>query len=393
MIKKKKVALWTLGGILLISLFTLAYVVHIQKDMSDFGVCYKNGQRIIRGETLYRVSDGHLQFKYAPVSALIYAPLALLPYESAKIIWYVLELCLLFAVFWISYKLLPSRLKGPWFILGLSFLVLLKFIGREIELGQVNILIIFVLTMMLATVVKKKDMTAGVLWGISLFVKPYALVFLPYFILKKRFKFIVTGLVILIAGLALPVLTFGFKGNLLVLKEWAFTLSKSTPGQIAAGDTASLYAFLWKILPGHPAFWTRILWLVIGLAVAVVFLWMIGEGRKRALKMPEILEAAFLMILIPLFSPLGWNYNYLYSVLAVVLVLNCWPKFPRLGKYVLAVDLILIGATLQEVLGKTLFRFYTYNSLIVINFLIVLAALAYIRAAEVNSRYFKPKAI
>jgi hypothetical protein len=182
--------------------------------------------------------------------------------------------------------------------------------------------------------------------------------------------------------LALPVLAFGFKGNLLVLKEWAFTLSRSTPGQIAAGDTASLYAFLWKILPGHPDFWTMFLWLVIGSAVGVVFLWMMGEGRKRALMMPEILEAAFLMILIPFFSPLGWNYNYLYSVLAVVLILNFWPKFTRLGKYVLAVDLILIGATLQEVLGKTLFRFYTYNSLVVINFLIVLAVLAYMRAKK-----------
>ena len=382
MVTKNKIALWTLGGILLISLFTLAYLVHIQKDMSDFGVCYKNGQRIIRGETLYRVSDGHLQFKYAPVSALIYAPLALLPYETAKVIWYVLELCLLFALFWVSYKLLPSRLKGPWFILGLSFLALLKFIGREIELGQVNILIIFVLIMMLRTVVKKKDVPAGILWGISLFVKPYALIFLPYFILKKRFKLIATGLIVLIVGLALPVLPFGFKGNLLVLKEWAFTLSRSTPGQIAAGDTASLYAFLWKILPGHPDFWTMFLWLVIGSAVGVVFLWMMGEGRKRDLNMPEILEAAFLMILIPFFSPLGWNYNYLYSVLAVVLILNYWPKFPHVWKYVLAVDLILIGATLQEVLGKTLFRFYTYNSLIVINFLIVLAALAYIRAKE-----------
>ena len=382
MIKKQKVALWTLGGILLISLFTLAYLVHIQKDMSDFGVCYKNGQRIIRGETLYRLSDGHLQFKYAPVSALIYAPLALLPYETAKVIWYILEICLLFAVFWVSYKLLPSRLKGPWFVLGLSFLALLKFIGREIELGQVNILIIFVLIMMLRTVVKKKDVPAGILWGISLFVKPYALIFLPYFILKKRFKLIATGLIVLIVGLALPVLTFGFKGNLLVLKEWAFTLSRSTPGQIAAGDTASLYAFLWKILPGHPDFWTMFLWLVIGSAVGVVFLWMMGEGRKRDLNMPEILEAAFLMILIPFFSPLGWNYNYIYSVLAVVLILNYWPRFPLAWKYVLAVDLILIGATLQEVLGKTLFRFYTYNSLIVINFLIVLAALAYIRAKK-----------
>lgn len=382
MTEKKKAALRALGGIVLVALLTVAYVVHIRKDMSDFGVCYKNGQRIIRGETLYRLSDGHLQFKYAPVSALIYAPLALLPYEAAKVIWYVLELCLLSAVFWISYKLLPLRLKGPWFVLGFSFLALLKFIGREIELGQVNILIIFVLIMMLKTAVKRKDVRAGVLWGISLFLKPYALIFLPYFILKKRLRFVVTGVVVLIVGLTLPVLAFGFKGNLLVLKEWAFTLSRSTPGQVAAGDTASLYAFLWKVLPGHPDFWTMFLWLVIGSAAGVVFLWMMGEGRKRDLNMPEILEAGFLMILIPFFSPLGWNYNYLYSVLAVVLILNYWPKFPRAWKYILAVDLILIGATIQEVLGRALFRFYTYNSLVVINFLIVLSGLAYIRAKK-----------
>ena len=376
----KNKTLWiALGAVLLTAAFYGIYLGWIKHDMSDFGVCYKNGRRILDGETLYRISDGHLQFKYAPISALFYASLALLPWEVAKIIWYYLELILLFSVLWISYKLLPSPRRGPVLVLLPATLVLLKFIGRELELGQVNILILFILILMIAEVIRRKDATAGVLWGISLFFKPYALVFLPYFILKKRFKIVLAGGAVVLAGLLLPALNFGFQGNWIVLREWVSTLSHSTPELMAAGDTSSLYAFLWKVLPGHPDLWIKILWLVAGLAVGLLFLGMMRQGKKLALEVPEVLETSFLMILIPLFSPLGWFYNYLYSVLAIVLLIQALPKFPPLWKYALIADLIIIGATLREVLGKDLFHFYTRKSLVVVNYLIVLAALAYAR--------------
>jgi hypothetical protein len=374
----KKKTLWiVLGGILLAAAFYGIYLGWIRQDMSDFGVCYKNGRRILDGETLYRVSDGHLQFKYAPISALFYAPLALLPWEAAKIVWYYLELILLFAVFWISFKLLPSPPKRPALVLVLALLVLLKFIGREMELGQVNILILFLLTLMIAAFIQRKDAAAAVLWGISLFFKPYALVFLPYFLLKKRFKIVLAGAAVVLAGLVLPALNFGGQGNWMVLREWISTLSRSTPDLMAAGDTSSLYAFLWKVLPGHPDLPIKIVWLVTGLAVGLLFLGLMKQGKTRALKTPEVLETAFLMILIPLFSPLGWFYNYLYSVLAIILLIQALPKFPPFWKYTLIADLIMIGATLREVLGKDLFHFYTRRSLVVVNYLIVLAALAY----------------
>lgn len=379
MFNKNKTLWIVLGGILLAAAFYGIYLGWIKHDMSDFGVCYKNGRRILDGETLYRVSDGHLQFKYAPISALFYAPLALLPWEVAKIVWYYLELILLFAVFWISYKLLPVRPRGPTLVLLSALLVLLKFIGREMELGQVNILIIFLLTLMIAALKQKKDGAAAVLWGISLFFKPYALVFLPYFILKKRFKIVLAGAAVVLAGLLLPALNFGFQGNGMVLGEWISTLSRSTSNLIAAGDTSSLYAFLWKVLPGHPDLWIKILWLVVGLSVGLLFLGVMGEGKKRALKTPEVLETAFLMILIPLLSPLGWYYNYLYSVLAVVLLIQVLSTFPPFWKYFIAADLIMIGASLREILGKDLFHSYTRHSLVVVNYLIVLVALTFAR--------------
>jgi len=49
------------------------------RSMADFTVNYKAGDRILHGETLYRVQDEHYQFKYSPYCALIYLPLALLP--------------------------------------------------------------------------------------------------------------------------------------------------------------------------------------------------------------------------------------------------------------------------------------------------------------------------
>ena len=379
----RKRAIWIGAALLLAAAFYVVYLGFVKRDMSDFGVCYRNGERILAGETLYRVSDGHLQYKYAPVSALFYSGLALLPYPAAKIVWYYLELILLFGGFWIGYRILPQRKKGPWFAVGLGIAALAKLIGREIELGQVNILIIFLLMAMIAAFLQKKDGWAGAAWAASLVFKPYALVFLPYFILKKRWKLVGWGAGVLAAGLALPILTFGVRGNFIVLQEWFTTLSKSTPGLMAVGDNASLYALVWKLLPGDQPGAAKIIWLMFGLAAAVAFLWMMRAGRKSSIPAFEVLEASFLMVLIPFLSPLGWFYNYLYALPAVLLVLGRWPDIPRVWKYVLAADLIIIGATLREVLGVVLFRFYTHNSLIALNFLMLLAGLAALRARRI----------
>lgn len=360
--------------------FLLIYQHFVKKDMSDFGVCYQGGQRILRGETLYRVSDGHLQYKYSPASAVFFSLFALLPYEAAKFIWYFLELTLLFFSLVLSYDVLPSKHKKKGFIVILTFLVMAKFLGREIELGQVNIFIFFLLIMMVKAAVEKNDMKSGLFWGFSLLFKPYALVFLPYFVLKKRFRLMASGLGTAFFGFIVPVIFYGFSGSLDILKEWYSTLSKSTPSLIDHYDNASIHAFFLKNLPAEQRDVAIICIAGAALFIGAAFLWMMFQGNKRNLKEPEILEFSFLLILIPLFSPLAWYYNYLYSILTIVLLLNLIGKFPPVLKYVLIIDLLAIGASLREVLGKQGFRFYTQHSLVVLSYLIVLCYLFYSRA-------------
>jgi hypothetical protein len=368
--------------VLLLVFFLLVYVFWIRKDMSDFGVCYQGGKRILEGETLYRVSDGHLQYKYSPPSAVFFSLLALLTYETAKFIWYLSELVFLYLSLILSYKILPSRLKKKGTIIVFSLLILAKFHAREIELGQVNIHIILVLTLMLLAVLNHKDILAGLWWGLSLFFKPYALVFLPYFLLKRRFRLVAAGIVVVILGLFSPMVFYGFKGNIIVLREWLASLSRSTSPLLGTFDNASLHSFFLNILPDQKADFALVFIICVSCLIGLSFLGMMFLGKKRGLKKPEALEFAFLFILIPLLSPLGWYYNYLYSILAIILLLNYMEKFPAYLKYGLIINFIIIGASLKEILGKVAFDFYTQNSLLVINYLIVLFYLFYMRVRK-----------
>ncbi len=370
--------------ILAFLVFLGIYLIHIQKDMSDFGVCYRGGQRILRGEMLYRVSDGHLQYKYSPASALFFSVLTFLPYEVAKLIWYFSQVFILFLVLSMSYDLLPSKQKKKAAVLLLSFLVLLKFVAREIELGQVNIFIIFLLLLMVKSLLEREEVRGGVLWGFSLYFKPYALVFLPYFLLKKRIKLVTSGMGMLILGFILPAIFYGFKQNLQVIKEWPKTLSLSTPSLISQYDNASLHSFFLKNIPAGQRETALVFSIFMALVIGFFLLWMMLLGRRKGLKEPEALESSYLFILIPLFSPLAWYYNYLYSVLAVVLLISLVNKFSPALKSILIANLVAIGASLVEVMGHKAFRFYTQHSLVVVSYLLILAYLFYSRVKSLR---------
>jgi hypothetical protein len=118
------------------------------------------------------------------------------------------------------------------------------------------------------------------------------------------------------------------------------------------------------------------------LVIGSVFLWLMRAGQRRSLTQPETLEASFLLLLIPLFSPLGWYYNYLYAFLAVMLILDKIDRFPGWLKVAAVINLIVIGGTLREILGQALFTFYTGHSLVVLNFLFALICLSYLRLKQ-----------
>lgn len=59
-------------------------------------------------------------------------------------------------------------------------------------------------------------------------------------------------------------------------------------------------------------------------------------------------------------------------------------RLPRGHRLFLILNLVMIGGTLREIIGENLFSFYTRHSLVVINFLVVLAFLLFARLKKLS---------
>jgi len=348
-------------------------------SMVDFEVNYMAGQRLLWGETLYRTADGHFQFKYPPFAAALYLPLALLPLAVAKGIWFLLSLGAAAFIFVTAYRLfsppLAVRIAAP--------LLLARYFLRELELGQINALITAGLLLMVRILVKREpesargadEWKAGALWGLACALKPYALIFLPYFGLKKQFRTLAAGGVTLAAAFFLPAAYFGWRGNLTVHQEWIQSLRGSTPPLMASQDNVSLMGFFAK-WTGQAGLSTLLYGLSLGaLAVCVLLLIVRGTGLRHAGR----LEACLLLLLIPLVSPLGWDYTFLAAAPALVLVLSRWREYLPAARWLLAIDLGVISLSLFDILGRRLYAKFMSLSIITLCFVLLLFFLGRLR--------------
>ena len=354
-----------------------AYASRVRGGMVDFAVNYRAGQRLEAGETLYQRADGHYMFKYLPASALIYLPFSHLPIEFAKATWFALSLLLLAASFALILQLVPLPHRP--YLLLVSVLVLAKYFLHELRLGQINILVTTLMLLATSALSRRaepgSDAAAGALVGIATALKPYAALFFPYFLLTRNWTAAAAGVAVLAIALWVPAVFYGSDGNVQVLREWAVTLSQSTPGQLTNNDNVSVFGFFakWLATPTGALLASAMVLAILALLMLAVIL---RHGKARN---PATLECAMLLTLVPLVSPLGWDYTFLMSLLAVALLINAFDTFPKPVRVILTVNFAVIALAVFDVMGRRAYSAYMQWSVTTVNFLIVVVALAYLR--------------
>ena len=354
----------------------VAYRARLRSGMADFDVYYRAGQRVWAGEPLYQAGDGHFVFKYLPASAIVFIPIGRLPLEAAKLTWLAISLAALACCFALVRRLVPVPHRR--YLLLMTGLVLAKYLLHELRLGQINIVVMAVMllaTRFLTRGGARQDASAGVLAGVATLLKPYAAVFFPYFLLRRNWVAAAASAATILAALALPAIFYGVDGNLRQLHDWMATLTQSTPGLLTNADNVSVPAFFAKWLGnGTPALVASACVVAVLGAVMVAVAWgRTADGRRR------VLECGMLLTLIPLVSPMGWDYTFLMSMLAVALIVNAFDTFPHGARLVLAVNFAIIALAVFDVLGRRAYATFMEWSITTVNFVLVVAALAYLR--------------
>jgi len=346
---RHRMPVWPLVAILVA---TTAYVLAARKrDLWDFEVFRTAGVRVIAAEPLYRPDDGHYQFKYWPAFALAMTPFALLSEEAGKPIWYAMSVALLAVFIRRSIRALPDRQRSTQLLTWCALLLTGKFIVKELANGQVNILTGVLLITALMAIQAKRPRTSGLLIGVAILLKPYALILLPWLGATRRWPAFASSLAVVAAGLVAPALIYGWAGNLQLLADWYRTVSETTAPNLLTAENISL-ATMWAKWVGVGS--TASL-LALGTTLAIGALVATLLAVRQHVADPDYLEVAILLLVVPLLSPQGWDYVLLLGTPAIVCLVDRWHNLTAPWRVVLVVSLALTSFSIYDVYGRTLY--------------------------------------
>jgi Glycosyltransferase family 87 len=360
-----------------IALASVMYVVRVRFEMADFAVYRTAGQRALQAEPLYRADDGHYQFKYLPAFALAMAPLAWVGPEVAKAAWYALSVALLWVFVASSVHGLPDRRRSTAVLVWLTILLMAKFYAHELNLGQTNVLLGVVLVSGLLAAQRGHALLAGALVGIGVFVKPYAVILLPWLLPGVGVQGVAAAAVVLAIGLLMPALVYGWTGNVNLVVEWYRTVTDTTAPNLLLPENVSI-ATMWAKWLGPGALASRMAVATVAVAVVAVA-WAVG--RRSRVPAPAYLEFGLLMLLVPLISPQGWDYVLLVATPAVVCLVDRFSEMTPPWRTATALAAGLMSFTIFDLLGRAL-----YSRLMAVNIVSVAALALFVALTHVRAR-------
>ena len=336
--------LWTLVAILAAGAAGYTAVRLDRAELIDFAVPRVAAMRFLAHERLYRPEDGHYQFKYFPAFAALMVPFTWPPKQVAEAAWFTLTVAMTWAFLRLALHTLPERRMSMSALLWLTLLLNGKFLVKELAFGQFNLPLGLLLLGAVIAVRHGRGLAAGGLIAAGVFIKPYALVLLPWLVWTQGWRPLMPFAIVVTAGLALPAVSYGWEGNIALLQGWYRTVADTTAPNLLAHENISLASMWAKWL--HPGPLASLL--ALGSAVATVGAGLFVIQRRAVVAEPNYLEGAYFFVLIPLLSPQGWDYVLLLAIPAYMCLVDRWRETSHAWRAVAMVGFILTSFVVYD---------------------------------------------
>ena len=390
---------WRASFVIIFSILMILMLLEVKNHRfrsSDFKVYYRAAERLTQGENLYRPDiDGHYSYKYSPTAAAYFIPATVFPLEAAKVLHWIVMALVVCLGFYLSLVMVrpgfrhtdgrqvrkddPKLINNLLLLLGLILSVHLE---REFFLGQVNHILLVLYLAMIFLVSRKREGLAALIWAGSIFIKPFGFIFLPYYLVKRKFK--VVALFLLFAAIfgLLPMLFTGPENFAGQYRHWFHELSVelSTKQSLLAPENDTIFSILARYTPfrllDFTPITTRIFQFVILTAIGTLFLYVMIRGRK--IERADILEAGFLICTIPLLSYTN-HYAFQFIQLAAFLIVFNYSKLSKPWRVAAIVGLIFTAINMHDIVGQRIYDFLNAISLVAAGAIILQAVVVNLR--------------
>ena len=366
---------WLILALLAVVVGGYAAVRHRRGELVDVAAPRTAAARFLATETLYRPDDGHYQFKYLPVFAPFMVPFLWVSKEVAEFAWFALMVVMAWTFVRLSLAALPDRRRSAPSLVWLTLLLTGKFFVKELALGQFNLPLALLLLSAVMAAQRGKGSSAGALVAAGVFVKPYALILVPWLAWTLGWRPLVAFGVVLAAGLLLPAATYGWHGNLTLLHEWYRTVTETTAPNLLTPENIS-FASMWAkwIRPGPAAEG-----LALASAVAAVVAGLFVMSKRQPVAEPNYLEGAYFFTLVPLLSPQGWDYVLVLALPAYMILVDRWRDLSPAWRTAALMGFFLTSFTIFDFLRRPLYTLLMHLAAVSVGAVLVAACVVHLR--------------
>lgn len=337
-------------------------------DMYDFNSYYTSAYATQKGLDPY--DDALLQslakelkipkvteYNYPPFNTLLFLPLSYLPYPAAVVVWRILNLSLVVCAVWLICKALKLSLDVRTAVLiGVVFFSYDPLL-YNLANGQINLLILVLLTGTAYAWSRQREVLAGVLLGLAASIKIAPAVLFLYFLWKRGFRLVAAGVATMVGCALLALLTLGEQPT----RKAIGIITGFAQADNAWIANQSWRGFLARLLVGDefvPALYSavtleRVLYYAGAFALAALTVFVIYRSRRAN---QFHLEFALVLIATHLISPVSWVHHLVWAIYAlVVLVAACLDRKHFAPIIVLAIGYALLAFPL-DYRNEQLFR-------------------------------------
>jgi hypothetical protein len=207
------------------------------------------------------------QFNYPnpPIMAVLLLPLAWLPPLAGALLWFYLKVGMtLLAIHWVIRLVEEPGRPFPAVAQALTVLLSLRPILGDLEHGNVNLFILFLVVAALTAFRSRRDLTGGVLLGLAISCKVTPALFIPYLAWKRAWRSlagIAVGLALFLWPGVVPSLRLGFAENQRQLVSWYKEMVRPfvVEGKVTSDHpNQSLPGLLYRLTTASPSFSTYV---------------------------------------------------------------------------------------------------------------------------------------
>lgn len=354
----------------------------------DIDVYREGAKAFLAGDNLYTrsysVGGIELPFTYPPLAAILFIPLALVPYGVALVGWTLLTAVLMWWCLAVVLRhVLPALADADHRVIAVWLLPLALVaepVRETLAFGQINVIL---MALVLAdTLTRRPLLPRGVLIGLAAAIKLTPAVFILVFLVQRRWR---SAAVTFLSGVGFTLAAAAVSPGT-SLTYWLNTLSDTSRiGNEAYSSNQSIRGFLARLTePGEQA--STVVWSVL----VVLALGLITAAMLRVHHVTRSAEPALGVVLLAstvalVCSPVSWSHHWVWLIpVAVALAWTAWQRRSAPAAVLAALTLAAVFASPHWLLPNDYGLEYTWpwwahvagNSYVVVALAVVATAVA-----------------